>query len=95
MINKVLTKGDRRGVFYDLFDEAEAAELVMRAQLVNALQAWMDSQAMSQSEIGKVLGIDQPRVSGLRNGNVARFSLDKLVQMAQRAGLKPQLRIAS
>ena len=95
MTDKVLTKGDRRGVFYDLFNEDEAAELAMRAQLVNALQVWMDAQHLRQAEIGERLGIDQPRVSGLKKGNVERFSLEKLVQMAQRAGLRPRLQIAA
>lgn len=93
MSEKRLTKGDPRGVFYDLFEEEEAAELVMRAQIVNALQAWLDESRETQTVLSKRLGIDKSRVSEVKHGKVEKFSLDNLVRLAQRAGLKPKLRI--
>ena len=95
MSEKTLTKGDPRGVFYDLFDEEQAAELVMRAQIVKALQSWLDASDESQTALGKRLGIDKSRVSEVKHGKVEKFSLDKLVHLAQRAGLKPKLRVGA
>lgn len=87
--------GDPRGVFYDLLPEDQAAELSMRAQILNALQKWIDAQDIRQADIGMVLGIPQPRISEIKAGNVDRFSLDRLVQIAQRAGLKLERNIAT
>jgi predicted XRE-type DNA-binding protein len=95
MKNTTLTKGDTRGAFFDLFDENEAAELTMRAQILDALQQWMEKQRKPQSDIGTILGITQPRVSKIKNGHVEQLSLDKLVRIAQRAGLKLKLEIAA
>ena len=90
-----MVKGDPRGVFYDLFPDDQAAELTMRAQILNALQKWIDAQDIRQADIGKVLGIPQTRISEIKAGNVDRFSLDRLVQIVQRAGLKLEPNIAT
>lgn len=49
MSEETLTNGDPRGVFYDLFEEDEAAELAMRAQIVNAHQMELDTSHDSNS----------------------------------------------
>ena len=43
---------------------------------------------MTQTEAAKVLGITQARVSDLRHGKISQFSLDLLVRLAARAGLR-------
>jgi predicted XRE-type DNA-binding protein len=42
---------------------------------------------MSQQEAATLLGVTQPRVSKLVRGKINFFALDKLVNMAARAGL--------
>lgn len=95
MSGVTVAKGDPRGIFYDLFPDDQAAELTMRAQILNALQKWIDAQEIRQADIGRVLGIPQPRNSEIKAGNFDRFSLDRLVQIAQRAGLKLELNITT
>jgi len=41
------------------------------------------------------LGITQPRVSRLIKGKVEDFSLDMLLTLATRAGLRPELRLSA
>ena len=89
-----VTQGDPRGVFYDLFHADEAAELTMRAELLRALQHWL-AGAGTQAAAAKVLGITQARVSDIKRGKIDGFSLDLLVRLASRAGLKLKLRIAA
>ena len=84
-----------RSVFYDLFPAEKAAELEMRAQLLMALEHWLEKGCMTQSESAKLLGITQARVSDLKRGKIGRFSLDLLVRLAARAGLKPKLKLAA
>jgi predicted XRE-type DNA-binding protein len=88
-------KGDPRGVFFDLFDPDEAAELTMRAKLLHGLQSWLTSSALTQTAAAKELGLTQARVSDIKRGNIDSFSLDLLVRVAARAGLHPTLRLAA
>ena len=84
-----------RSVFYDLFPPEKAAELEMRAQLLIGLEHWLEKSRMTQAEAAKVLGLTQARVSDLKRGKIDRFSMDLLVRLAARAGLKPKLKLAA
>jgi phage-related protein/predicted XRE-type DNA-binding protein len=84
-----------RSVFYDLFPPEKAAELEMRAQLLIGLEHWLEKSRMTQAEAAKVLGVTQARVSDLKRGKIDRFSMDLLVRLAARAGLKPKLKLAA
>lgn len=88
------TEGDPRGVFYDLFDPDEAAELAMRSELLRALQAWLQT-AGTQAAAAGVLGVTQARVSDIKRGKIQSFSLDLLVRLAARAGLRPEISLAA
>jgi predicted XRE-type DNA-binding protein len=83
-----------RSVFYDLFPAEKAAELEMRAQLLMGLERWLENSRVTQ-EAAKVLGVTQARVSDLKRGKINRFSMDLLVRLAARAGLKPKLKLAA
>ena len=93
--NATVTHGDPRGVFYDLFDTDEAAELTMRAELQRGLQAWLTESGLTQTAAAKELGITQARVSDIKRAKIGSFSLDLLVRLAARAGLHPRLRLAA
>jgi len=82
-------------VFYDLFPAEKAAEMEMRAQLLLGLEQWLEKSRMTQAEAAKVFGVTQARVSDLKRGKIERFSMDLLVRLAARAGLKPKLRLAA
>jgi predicted XRE-type DNA-binding protein len=90
-----LVRGDPRGVFFDLFDPDEAAELTMRAKLLHGLQVWLASSRQTQASAAKELGLTQARISDIKRGNIDSFSLDLLVRLAARAGLHPTLRLAA
>lgn len=83
-----------RSVFYDLFPAEKAAEMEMRAQLLIGLEQWLEKSCMTQAA-AKVLGVTQARVSDLKRGKIDRFSMDLLVRLAARAGLKPKLNLAA
>ena len=84
-----------RSVFYDLFPAEKAAEMEMRAQLLMGLEHWLEKNRMTQAEAAKILGVTQARVSDLKRGKIDRFSMDLLVRLAARAGLKPKLKLAA
>ncbi len=84
-----------RSVFHDIFPAVKVAEMEMRAQLLIGLEQWLEKSGMTQSEAADVLGVTQARVSDLKRGKINRFSMDLLVRLAARAGLKPKLKLAA
>jgi predicted XRE-type DNA-binding protein len=84
-----------RSVFHDLFPNAEADELVMRSTLLMGLERWLKESGLTQTKAAKALGITQARVSGIKRGKIGQFSLDMLVRLASRAGLKPKVSLVT
>lgn len=72
-------------------DPPAAAEAAMRAALGAALLAWLDHSGLTQTAAAARLGTTQARVSEIKHGKTAQFSLDLLVRFAARAGLQPRL----
>lgn len=81
-------------VFIDLgFDPAEARVMALRVEIMTRLRERLAEDGLSQREAAKRLGITQPRVSALLRGSWKDFSMDMLLTLADRAGLRPQLRL--
>jgi predicted XRE-type DNA-binding protein len=86
----------QRQRFDDVFDAicdtpGEAENLKLRAELMRALASRIEG--MSQAEAARLLGVTQPRVSELVRGKISYFALDKLVNMAAKAGLTVVLKV--
>lgn len=83
-----ITKG-AGNVFRDLgFSSREAEHLRVRAALMLALERVIARRRLTQAQAAKLLGVRQPRVSDLVRGRLHRFSIDALVDMLARAGLR-------
>jgi predicted XRE-type DNA-binding protein len=83
-----------KNVFRDLgFPEAEAQNLLLRADLMIAIERHLRKAGLSQTEMAKRLGITQPRLSDLARHRIERFSLDALVNLATNAGLNVRLSV--
>lgn len=82
-------------IFEDLgFEGEEAALLLLRAELFVALAKHIKAKGWNQREAAKRLGIHQPRVSALMKGKTEDFSIDSLVTLAYRAGLRTSIAVA-
>jgi predicted XRE-type DNA-binding protein len=86
----------KRQRFDDVFDAIsdtpeEAENLKLRADLMRELASRIEG--MSQEEAARLLGVTQPRVSELVRGKINYFALDKLVNMAAKAGLTVVLKV--
>ena len=84
-----------RSVFQDLYPPDQAAEMEMRAQLLSGLTDWLHTSGLTQVRAAKLLGVTQARISDLNRGKINRFSLDLLVRLAARAGLRPKLKLVA
>jgi len=79
-------------VFTDLgFDKAEAENLKLRAELMMRIEEFYRKSGMTQSQAAEALGLTQPRLNALLKGRIGLFSLDALVNVANRAGLSVRL----
>ena len=74
--NRNYTKGSGN-VFRDLgFGRPE--EELAKAELASRISEIIESRQMTQKEAGRILGIDQPKVSALKNGRLGGFSIARL-----------------
>ena len=66
-----------------------------RAQLIAALRDHVLQRTGTQAEKAEALGITQPRLNDLLKGRIDKFSLDDLVSLAQKAGLRVNVNVQS
>jgi predicted XRE-type DNA-binding protein len=58
------------------------------------LERWLKKSKLTRAQAAKALRITEARVSDIKRGKIGQFSLDMLVRLASRAGLKPKLKLA-
>ena len=69
-------------------DAQEAADLEFRADLMLLMREYFRAKKSTQAEIGRMLGIPQPRVSELMTGKIDKFSSDKLIGLLSKLGIR-------
>jgi predicted XRE-type DNA-binding protein len=80
-------------VFADLgFDRDEAEHLRIRSALMATIRQVINDRDMKQAEAAELFGVTQPRISDLVRGKIDLFSIDTLVEMLSRAGIRVELR---
>lgn len=83
-------------VFLDLsFPPHEAAVMLLRCELAEALRKWMARESLTQAEAAKRLGVVQPRISEIACNKVDKLSLDCLVGLCAKAGVSVAVRLAA
>jgi len=83
-------------VFIDLgFSPEEAAILQMRADLTADLRKFNKAKRLTQAKAAEILGVSQSRVSDLIRGKWERFSLEMLIILATKVGMRVVLRRAA
>ncbi|MBN1613502.1 MAG: XRE family transcriptional regulator [Deltaproteobacteria bacterium] len=83
-------------VFVDLgYSPDEAAILQMRADLMADLRRFIKAKKLTQTKAAAILGITQSRVSDLTTGKWEKFSLERLIILATKAGMHVTLKTAA
>ena len=81
-------------VFADIgFSSDEAQNLQLRSDLMSRIERFVKRSGMTQTEAARALGVTQPRLNDLLRGRIDKFSLDALVNMLGRAGMRVELRV--
>ena len=70
-------------VFADLaFDDPE--EEVIKATLIREFRAIVKRKGLTQGKVAEIIGVKQPDVSAIVNGNTGKFSITRLVRFLDR-----------
>lgn len=79
-------------VFADVgFGHEEADNLQLRAQLMSRIRE--SARELTQREAAVLYGVSQPRLNDLLRGKIDKFSLDALVNMLGRSGMRVELKV--
>ena len=70
-----------------------AANMTMRSNIMSAITDAVRGWDMTQARAARRLGITQPRLNDLLHGRIDKFSLDTLLTLSTRAGLKVKIDI--
>ena len=74
-------------------DREIAANMKVRAKLMIVLQERVRREKGTQTDKAARLDITQPRLNDLLRGRIDKFSLDALVNLAIRTGLRVNLQV--
>jgi predicted XRE-type DNA-binding protein len=66
-------------VFADL-GLPNSEEALAKAELAQKITAVMQAKRLTQMELAKILGVDQPKISALVRGRLSGFSLERLMR---------------
>lgn len=75
-----------KSVFQDLFPPMEAANLLIRAQLMDELNDILQERFTTQTEAAAALDVSQARISDLYRGKIGLFTVDMLINLLSRVG---------
>ncbi len=83
-------------VFIDLgFSPDEAAILQMRADLMADLRKFIKAKKLTQAKAAEIFGVSQSRISDLMRGKWEKFSLEMLITLSTKAGMRVTLKTAA
>ena len=81
-------------VFADVgFPPDHAHNLLLRAEMMIRVERFVKQGRMTQQAAARVLGVTQPRLNQLLKRKIDLFSLDALVNMLSKAGMRVELRV--
>lgn len=80
-------------VFADL-GLPNSEELLFKAQIASEIARSLRDRGLTQVEAGKLMGVDQAKVSALLRGRLDEFSIDRLIRFVILLGRDIEFRIS-
>jgi predicted XRE-type DNA-binding protein len=86
-------KGQTFANVWDALEDSpeDAATMTMRSNVMAIINATIQGWNATQAQAARRLGVTQPRLNDLLKGKISKFSLDTLLTLATRAGLKVEI----
>ncbi len=72
----------------------DAENLKLRSELMIAIRKWVEDKGLTQAEAAKRLNTTQPILNDVIRGRYERFTIDRLVNMLDAAGLRVSVSIS-
>ena len=79
MMKERLHRESSGNVFADL-NLPKADDLLVKAELVAKIIQETERRRLTQSQAAALLGIDQPKISALKQGRLSGFSIERLLR---------------
>ena len=79
-------------VFADL-NLPNADDLLAKADLAAKIIAEIQRRRLTQGQAAAILGIDQPKVSALKQGKLTGFSIERLLRLLLLLGLDIEIKV--
>ena len=79
-------------VFADL-NLPQADDLLVKAELTAKIIAEIQRQRMTQTQAAALLGIDQPKISALKQGKLSGFSVERLMRFLVMLGRDIEIKV--
>lgn len=81
-------------IFKDLgFNKKQAVNLQIRSLLMIEIEKFIKEKKMTQSQAADFFSIPQPRISEIIRGKIELFSIDNLINLLIKAGLKIDIHV--
>jgi predicted XRE-type DNA-binding protein len=71
----------------------DADELVLRSALIRKAAAAIRASGLSQTAVGRLVGMEQPRISALLAEKISLFSTDRLVAVLVALGHEVEVKV--
>jgi predicted XRE-type DNA-binding protein len=81
-------------VFADL-SLPQADDLLVKAELTSKIIAEIQRRRLTQNQAAAILGIDQPKVSALKQGKLSGFSIERLLRFLLMLGRDVEITVKS
>jgi predicted XRE-type DNA-binding protein len=75
--------------------EAHAPKFEMRRDLVIAIKEVIEKKALTHVKAAGKAGVGRTVITSIVNGNIAKISTDKLIDVATSLGVKLRLKVAA
>ena len=85
-----------KNLFKDLgFNAEEADNLRIRSALMIEITEHIRLAELTQKAAARLLGVAQPQISDITRGRIEVFSIDTLITMLSRLGVKTSIRVGN
>jgi predicted XRE-type DNA-binding protein len=81
-------------VFAD-FGDADAEAKKLKATIAADIIATLNGRKLTVREAGKLAGMDGADIQRIRNADLSRFTIDRLVRVAYRLGRKVEMKVSA
>lgn len=80
-----------KGNIFEALELENAQELLAKAQMLSAIIEYIREHKLTQNEVARMTGLDQPKVSQLTRGKLSGFSTERLMRILNCLGQDVQI----